>query len=302
MAYTTLKQCADAFDEREDVLRILMCSNREYFAKYSSVDKKTNEIIFENQGLDMIEELASDKDKVKVTYADIASVLGVSVGDVAYVVKKNDGKVFSRLTTKAEDGDDAKTVIRCKEIDTLVARLLNGNLQSSSKPQPKVKKGAAKAAKPSSEVHNETKPSPKTTNSRKKKENVEGSAGKQENENLVKPRKMVEEQMSLPDITPTVDTPVKPKAARGKKKGKNAFTKTTLDSFGKTSSDSKSLRLFLLSSLNYKPEDVALMSDDEIIKAFSEQVLFETPQGTVVVERKFIEQNMDKFLFIPKEK
>ena len=60
--------------------------------------------------------------------------------------------------------------------------------------------------------------------------------------------------------------------------------------------------LFLLSVLDYPPEDVAFMSDDEIAKIMANQVVFETPQGTVLVNRSFVVANLDKFLFVSPDK
>ena len=305
MAKTTLKQCAEAFEEREDVLKILMRSNPEYFDKYSSMEK--NEIVFENQGLDMIEELASDKDKVKVTYQDIADVLGVAVGDVAFVVKKNEGKVFSRLTTKAEDGNEANTVIRCKEIETLVTRILSGSRTKPStkaKPKTSTTKTTKKTSTPAKA------PAKTTTKAVKKPAKV---AGEDVLGNTDEP---IKGQMSLPELEDVQETPLfspvmrKPaktpvvapvKSKPRKKATKGALTKSVVESFGKPSGDSKSLRQFLLSGLNYKLEDVALMSDDEITKIFNQQAILETPQGTIVVEKSFLLEHLDKFLFIPKE-
>lgn len=299
MAKTTLKQCAEAFEEREDVLKILMRSNPEYFDKYSSMEK--NEIVFENQGLDMIEELASDKDKVKVTYQDIADVLGVAVGDVAFIVKKNEGKVFSRLTTKAEDGNEANTVIRCKEIETLVTRILSG---SRTKPSTKVKPKAS-TTKTTKKTSIPAKAPAKTTTKAVKK-----PAKVADEDVLGNTDEPIKGQMSLPELedmqetipqTPVQEPAKAPAKSKRKKATKGALTKSVVESFGKPSGDSKSLRQFLLSGLNYKLEDVALMSDDEITKIFNQQAILETPQGTIVVEKSFLLEHLDKFLFIPKE-
>lgn len=299
MADVTLKECAEAFEEREDVLRILMCSNKDYFKQHSSVDKKTNTTVFDNQGLDMIEELSQEKDEIKVSYADIATILGVTVGDIAYVVNKNEGKVFSRLTTKSEDGDEAKTMIRCKEIETLVTRLLNGTPSKYSTKTLSKSKSKAKTttSKPKKDQPTPTKSSinkvPKQPAKAKEKDGIEKSS------------ETIKGQISHPELEnasqSSSKTPAKSKPVR-KKVAKGLLTKSVVDGFGKTSGDSKSMRLFFLSSLNYKPEDVALMSDDEIMKIAANQVMLETPLGTIVVEKEFLLENLDKFFFIPKDK
>lgn len=285
MANTTIKQCADAFEEKEEVLKILLRADKETFAEFAIVDDKTGEIELENRGLDRLEELISDKDKAKVLYQDIAEVLDVPVEDVASVVKKNDGKIFTRMTTKSADGKLEHTSIRCKELDTLVKRVLESKKQPakiSVKPKPTTKPKAASRQQP----------------------NVvqkECSQGECDDVNIG-----ISKQMALTLSEDSVQEKQKPAEKKSrtsrKKKNNGVLTKEMVEGLGIRFEDAKALRMFMLTSLNFKPEEIALMSDSEIQDVFaSRYILIETMNGMMVMEKDFVLQNLSHFLFIQKK-
>lgn len=289
MANTTIKQCAEAFEEKEEVLKILLRADKETFAEFSIVDDKTGEIELQNRGLDRLEELISDKDKAKVSYKDIAEVLGVHIEAVADVVKKNEGKVFTRLATKSSDGNLENTIIRCKEIDVLVERVLAE------------KKRSGKGQSPS-KADTKKKPSRKTTPRKTTAEAAKKES--QEDAGIVNVDIPTQIALPLPESeVQAASLPEKKAKIPRKKKTKGTLTKDMLAEFIVDFNDSKALRMFMLTNLNCKPEEVALMSDAEIHANFTKNyILIETSKGTMVMDKEFVLQNLNHFFFISKDK
>lgn len=247
---TSLKEFSKSFDVSEAELKILMSTKPDVFNAYTYIEN--GETVLDNKAVDELEKLYSEeKDKTYVTFENISDILDVPVEVIANVIAVNRNKQFKGCLKKSPNGEMKFNSFKCKMLTQLINEIKDENSISLSQLK-------------ESNLSTETKQPKVTETPTETKTEVDVKSDTKSEE------KTQDEKKRVPR----------------KKKSKYAVTADVLNNLNAEINDIKSIRLFLLSLPDYKSEDIAVMSDDDVRDVFNKTYSsISISNGTLIVNK-----------------
>lgn len=254
MMDTSLKLFSEAFDVTPEEMYILMLSDKEFFKEPLKTQMNYGEIRLNRELMDKLESLYYEKkDSVEVPILEVAQVLRTTEKELDSIMGKYPDD-FKRMTRVVKA--DGVRYIKYKCITKLVIRLSNARKRTIQTDIPEEKP--------------KFMPEPKPVLSKE--------------ENPIENNNTREE----PPKTPKKDEPTEKKKPKKKKFG---ITKTALKEIGRVKTDNiRELRAFLLDVGEYKPEEIALMSDSEVLNKMDGYVVLSSGEQTIIIRRARFEE------------
>jgi hypothetical protein len=252
---TSLKLFSEAFDVTPEEMYILMLSDKEFFKEPLKIKMNYGEIRLNRELMDKLENLYYEKkDSVEVPILEVAQVLRTTEKELNSIMGKypNDFKRMTRVV-KA----DGVRYIKYKCITKLVIRLSNARKRTIQTDIPEEKPKFMPEPKPA--LSKEEKPIENNNNT--------------------------QQEISK---TPKKEEPAEKKKPKKKKFG---LTKTALKDIGRVKTDNiRELRAFLLDVGEFKPEEIALMPDAEVLNKMDGYVVLSSGEQTIIIRRTKFEE------------
>ena len=252
---TSLKLFSEAFDVTPEEMYILMLSDKEFFKEPLKIKMNYGEIRLNRELMDKLENLYYEKkDSVEVPISEVAQVLRTTEKELDSIMGKYPDD-FKRMTRVVKA--DGVRYIKYKCITKLFIRLSNA------------RKRTIKTDIPEEKPKFMPEPKPVLTKEEKTVEN---------NDNT---------QQEIPK-TPKKEEPAEKKKPKKKKFG---LTKTALKDVGRVKTDNiRELRAFLLDVGEFKPEEIALMPDEEVLNKMDGYVVLSSGEQTIIIRRAKFEE------------
>lgn len=252
---TSLKLFSEAFNVTPEEMYILMLSDKEFFKEPLKIKMNYGEIRLNRELMDKLENLYYEKkDSVEVPILEVAQVLRTTEKELNSIMGKypNDFKRMTRVV-KA----DGVRYIKYKCITKLVIRLSNARKRTIQTDIPEEKPKFMPEPKPA--LSKEEKPIENNNNT--------------------------QQEISK---TPKKEEPAEKKKPKKKKFG---LTKTALKDIGRVKTDNiRELRAFLLDVGEFKPEEIALMPDAEVLNKMDGYVVLSSGEQTIIIRRTKFEE------------
>ena len=252
---TSLKLFSEAFDVTPEEMYILMLSDKEFFKEPLKIKMNYGEIRLNRELMDKLENLYYEKkDSVEVPILEVAQVLRTTEKELNSIMGKYPDD-FKRMTRVVKA--DGVRYIKYKCITKLFIRLSNA------------RKRTIKTDIPEEKPKFMPEPKPVLTKEEKTVEN---------NNNT---------QQEIPK-TPKKEEPTEKKKTKKKKFG---ITKAALKDIGRVKTDNiRDLRAFLLDVGEFKPEEIALMPDSEVLNEMDRYVVLSSGAQTIIIRRAKFEE------------
>ena len=252
---TSLKLFSEAFDVTPEEMYILMLSDKEFFKEPLKTKMNYGEIRLNRELMDKLENLYYEKkDSVEVPILEVAQVLRTTEKELDSIMGKYPDD-FKRMTRVVKA--DGVRYIKYKCITKLFIRLSNA------------RKRTIKTDIPEEKPKFMPEPKPVLAKEEKPVEN---------NDNT---------QQEIPK-TPKKEEPAEKKKSKKKKFG---LTKTALKDVGRVKTDNiRELRAFLLDVGEFKPEEIALMPDSEVLNEMDGYVVLSSGAQTIIIRRAKFEE------------
>ena len=247
---TSLKLFSEAFDVTPEEMYILMLSDKEFFKEPLKIKMNYGEIRLNRELMDKLENLYYEKkDSVEVPILEVAQVLRTTEKELNSIMGKYPDD-FKRMTRVVKA--DGVRYIKYKCITKLVIRLSNARKRTIQTDIPEEKPKFMPEPKPA--LSKEEKPIENNNNT--------------------------QQEISK---TPKKEEPAEKKKPKKKKFG---LTKTALKDIGRVKTDNiRELRAFLLDVGEFKPEEIALMPDAEVLNKMDGYVVLSSGEQTIIIRR-----------------
>lgn len=252
---TSLKLFSEAFDVTPEEMYILMLSDKEFFKEPLKIKMNYGEIRLNRELMDKLENLYYEKkDSVEVPILEVAQVLRTTEKELNSIMGKYPDD-FKRMTRVVKA--DGVRYIKYKCITKLVIRLSNARKRTIQTDIPEEKPKFMPEPKPA--LSKEEKPIENNNNT--------------------------QQEISK---TPKKEEPAEKKKPKKKKFG---LTKTALKDIGRVKTDNiRELRAFLLDVEEFKPEEIALMPDAEVLNKMDGYVVLSSGEQTIIIRRTKFEE------------
>lgn len=252
---TSLKLFSEAFDVTPEEMYILMLSDKEFFKEPLKIKMNYGEIRLNRELMDKLENLYYEKkDSVEVPILEVAQVLRTTEKELNSIMGKYPDD-FKRMTRVVKA--DGVRYIKYKCITKLVIRLSNARKRTIQTDIPEEKPKFMPEPKPA--LSKEEKPIENNNNT--------------------------QQEISK---TPKKEEPTEKKKPKKKKFG---LTKTALKDIGRVKTDNiRELRAFLLDVGEFKPEEIALMPDAEVLNKMDGYVVLSSGEQTIIIRRTKFEE------------
>ena len=252
---TSLKLFSEAFDVTPEEMYILMLSDKEFFKEPLKIKMNYGEIRLNRELMDKLENLYYEKkDSVEVPILEVAQVLRTTEKELNSIMGKYPDD-FKRMTRVVKA--DGVRYIKYKCITKLVIRLSNARKRTIQTDIPEEKPKFMPEPKPA--LSKEEKPIENNNNT--------------------------QQEISK---TPKKEEPAEKKKPKKKKFG---LTKTALKDIGRVKTDNiRELRAFLLDVGEFKPEEIALMPDTEVLNKMDGYVVLSSGEQTIIIRRTKFEE------------
>lgn len=252
---TSLKLFSEAFDVTPEEMYILMLSDKEFFKEPLKIKMNYGEIRLNRELMDKLENLYYEKkDSVEVPILEVAQVLRTTEKELNSIMGKYPDD-FKRMTRVVKA--DGVRYIKYKCITKLVIRLSNARKRTIQTDIPEEKPKFMPEPKPA--LSKEEKPIENNNNT--------------------------QQEISK---TPKKEEPAEKKKPKKKKFG---LTKTALKDIGRVKTDNiRELRAFLLGVGEFKPEEIALMPDAEVLNKMDGYVVLSSGEQTIIIRRTKFEE------------
>lgn len=252
---TSLKLFSEAFDVTPEEMYILMLSDKEFFKEPLKIKMNYGEIRLNRELMDKLENLYYEKkDSVEVPILEVAQVLRTTEKELNSIMGKYPDD-FKRMTRMVKA--DGVRYIKYKCITKLVIRLSNARKRTIQTDIPEEKPKFMPEPKPA--LSKEEKPIENNNNT--------------------------QQEISK---TPKKEEPAEKKKPKKKKFG---LTKTALKDIGRVKTDNiRELRAFLLDVGEFKPEEIALMPDAEVLNKMDGYVVLSSGEQTIIIRRTKFEE------------
>lgn len=252
---TSLKLFSEAFDVTPEEMYILMLSDKEFFKEPLKIKMNYGEIRLNRELMDKLENLYYEKkDSVEVPILEVAQVLRTPEKELNSIMGKYPDD-FKRMTRVVKA--DGVRYIKYKCITKLVIRLSNARKRTIQTDIPEEKPKFMPEPKPA--LSKEEKPIENNNNT--------------------------QQEISK---TPKKEEPAEKKKPKKKKFG---LTKTALKDIGRVKTDNiRELRAFLLDVGEFKPEEIALMPDAEVLNKMDGYVVLSSGEQTIIIRRTKFEE------------
>ena len=252
---TSLKLFSEAFDVTPEEMYILMLSDKEFFKEPLKIKMNYGEIRLNREFMDKLENLYYEKkDSVEVPILEVAQVLRTTEKELNSIMGKYPDD-FKRMTRVVKA--DGVRYIKYKCITKLVIRLSNARKRTIQTDIPEEKPKFMPEPKPA--LSKEEKPIENNNNT--------------------------QQEISK---TPKKEEPAEKKKPKKKKFG---LTKTALKDIGRVKTDNiRELRAFLLDVGEFKPEEIALMPDAEVLNKMDGYVVLSSGEQTIIIRRTKFEE------------
>lgn len=252
---TSLKLFSEAFDVTPEEMYILMLSDKEFFKEPLKIKMNYGEIRLNRELMDKLENLYYEKkDSVEVPILEVAQVLRTTEKELNSIMGKYPDD-FKRMTRVVKA--DGVRYIKYKCITKLVIRLSNARKRTIQTDIPEEKPKFTPEPKPA--LSKEEKPIENNNNT--------------------------QQEISK---TPKKEEPAEKKKPKKKKFG---LTKTALKDIGRVKTDNiRELRAFLLDVGEFKPEEIALMPDAEVLNKMDGYVVLSSGEQTIIIRRTKFEE------------
>lgn len=252
---TSLKLFSEAFDVTPEEMYILMLSDKEFFKEPLKIKMNYGEIRLNRELMDKLENLYYEKkDSVEVPILEVAQVLRTTEKELNSIMGKYPDD-FKRMTRVVKA--DGVRYIKYKCITKLVIRLSNARKRTIQTDIPEEKPKFMPEPKPA--LSKEEKPIENNNNT--------------------------QQEISK---TPKKEEPAEKKKPKKKKFG---LTKTALKDIGRVKTDNiRGLRAFLLDVGEFKPEEIALMPDAEVLNKMDGYVVLSSGEQTIIIRRTKFEE------------
>lgn len=252
---TSLKLFSEAFDVTPEEMYILMLSDKEFFKEPLKIKMNYGEIRLNRELMDKLENLYYEKkDSVEVPILEVAQVLRTTEKELNSIMGKYPDD-FKRMTRVVKA--DGVRYIKYKCITKLVIRLSNARKRTIQTDIPEEKPKFMPEPKPA--LSKEEKPIENNNNT--------------------------QQEISK---TPKKKEPAEKKKPKKKKFG---LTKTALKDIGRVKTDNiRELRAFLLDVGEFKPEEIALMPDAEVLNKMDGYVVLSSGEQTIIIRRTKFEE------------
>jgi hypothetical protein len=252
---TSLKLFSEAFDVTPEEMYILMLSDKEFFKEPLKIKMNYGEIRLNRELMDKLENLYYEKkDSVEVPILEVAQVLRTTEKELNSIMGKYPDD-FKRMTRVVKA--DGVRYIKYKCITKLVIRLSNARKRTIQTDIPEEKPKFMPEPKPA--LSKEEKPIENNNNT--------------------------QQEISK---TPKKEEPAEKKKPKKKKFG---LTKTALKDIGRVKTDNiRELRAFLLDVGEFKPEEIALMPDAEVLNKMDGYVVLSSGEQTIIIRRTKFEE------------
>lgn len=252
---TSLKLFSEAFDVTPEEMYILMLSDKEFFKEPLKIKMNYGEIRLNRELMDKLENLYYEKkDSVEVPILEVAQVLRTTEKELNSIMGKYPDD-FKRMTRVVKA--DGVRYIKYKCITKLVIRLSNARKRTIQTDIPEEKPKFMPEPKPA--LSKEEKPIENNNNT--------------------------QQEISK---TPKKEEPAEKKKPKKKKFG---LTKTALKDIGRVKTDNiRELRAFLLDVGEFKPEEIALMPDSEVLNKMDGYVVLSSGEQTIIIRRTKFEE------------
>lgn len=252
---TSLKLFSEAFDVTPEEMYILMLSDKEFFKEPLKIKMNYGEIRLNRELMDKLENLYYEKkDSVEVPILEVAQVLRTTEKELNSIMGKYPDD-FKRMTRVVKA--DGVRYIKYKCITKLVIRLSNARKRTIQTDIPEEKPKFMPEPKPA--LSKEEKPIENNNNT--------------------------QQEISK---TPKKEEPAEKKKPKKKKFG---LTKTALKDIGRVKTDNiRELRAFLLDVGEFKPEEIALMPDAEVLNKVDGYVVLSSGEQTIIIRRTKFEE------------
>ena len=252
---TSLKLFSEAFDVTPEEMYILMLSDKEFFKEPLKIKMNYGEIRLNRELMDKLENLYYEKkDSVEVPILEVAQVLRTTEKELNSIMGKYPDD-FKRMTRVVKA--DGVRYIKYKCITKLVIRLSNARKRTIQTDIPEEKPKFMPEPKPA--LSKEEKPIENNNNT--------------------------QQEISK---TPKKEEPAEKKKPKKKKFG---LTKTALKDIGRVKTDNiRELRAFFLDVGEFKPEEIALMPDAEVLNKMDGYVVLSSGEQTIIIRRTKFEE------------
>lgn len=252
---TSLKLFSEAFDVTPEEMYILMLSDKEFFKEPLKIKMNYGEIRLNRELMDKLENLYYEKkDSVEVPILEVAQVLRTTEKELNSIMGKYPDD-FKRMTRVVKA--DGVRYIKYKCITKLVIRLSNARKRTIQTDIPEEKPKFMPEPKPA--LSKEEKPIENNNNT--------------------------QQEISK---TPKKEEPAEKKKPKKKKFG---LTKTALKDIGRVKTDNiRELRAFLLDVGEFKPEEIALMPDAEVLNKMDGYMVLSSGEQTIIIRRTKFEE------------
>lgn len=259
---TSLKLFSEAFDVTPEEMYILMLSDKEFFKEPLKTKMNYGEIRLNRELMDKLENLYYEKkDSVEVPILEVAQVLRTTEKELDSIMEKYPDD-FKRMTRVVKA--DGVRYIKYKCITKLFIRLSNARKRTIQTDIPEEKPKFMPEPKPA--LSKEEKPIENNNNTQQEIP------------------KIPEEPLK----TLKKETPAEKKKPKKKKFG---LTKTALKDVGRVKTDNiRELRAFLLDVGEFKPEEIALMPDAEVLNKMDGYVVLSSGEQTIIIRRTKFEE------------
>ena len=252
---TSLKLFSEAFDVTPEEMYILMLSDKEFFKEPLKIKMNYGEIRLNRELMDRLENLYYEKkDSVEIPISEVAQVLRTTEKELDSIMGKYPDD-FKRMTRVVKA--DGVRYIKYKCITKLFIRLSNA------------RKRTIKTDIPEEKPKFMPEPKPVLTKEEKPIENTDNT------------------QQEIPK-TLKKEEPAEKKKPKKKKFG---LTKAALKDVGRVKTDNiRKLRAFLLDVGEFKPEEIALMPDEEVLNKMDGYVALSSGEQTIIIRRAKFEE------------
>lgn len=264
----SLKEIAQNINANPKTLRVLMSSKPDLFNQFTYIDN--GEIIFESNAEKELINLYNNKDKIFVTFESIADIMDVPVETVVNVLTVNKDDMFKGAIKKSPHGRMETNLFKCKMLNELLEQIagespikLKSNIDTESK-------SVSDTNDENNDIEN----------------NNDDNNTVVENTVSDEPIEKIEETTVVENKVKNTETKKKPSR---KKKAKYAMTSETMTKICSDIKNIKNIRLFLLSLPDYKPDDIALMSDEEVRELFDKNyIAIELTTGVWIINKTIL--------------
>ena len=310
----SLVEFAESFDTTIEELKVIMLADKDFFNEWS-IKGADNLIYLSQKALDRLEELFNNKEQLKINVDDIVKSLGSNYETVNNIIKNNKNKFNNRILVKKQGRIELAT-IKYEGALFLYTEILNTSdeavMPKSIDELPVSEETKEKVRKKEVSVGYKTDDNSLTGHTyifdddgntlndfKKEKEEDMKEEDKKINQSAKKPVEKTVEKAAEPQ---TEETSAKPKPAR-KKKTKYLAGASYIKKLNESVYDIKAIRSFLLSLNQYKVDEIAIMSDDEIKKLISDEyVILDTSDDVLIINKEALLSISDKIFAIPKQK